>query len=140
VNYLMLDRLPRFQDGWQEVVDAMQQGKFFSTTGEVLMQELKINGKLSGETLNLNADGTADINQKPGGTSPMNFVESISGEGEKGVGERSDLANTKARGEEMFAFQPNLSGRKWVRIDAWDCAVNGAFSQTFYLHSVRKKV
>lgn len=134
VNYLMLDRIPRFQDGWQEVVDAMQQGKFFSTTGEVLMHELKINGKLSGETLSLNADGTADIDLKLSWTFPMNFVEIISGDGEKVFHERIDLTDTKAFGEENFEFRPNLSGRKWVRIEAWDCAVNGAFSQTFYLN------
>ncbi len=53
----------------------MQYGKFFGSTGEVLMPELKINGKISGETLTLNADGTANVSLKLLWTFPMNYVE-----------------------------------------------------------------
>lgn len=133
VNYIMLDQLPAYEQGWKAVVDAMQQGRFFVTTGEVLMHELKVNGKLSGETLKLNADGTADVRLKLSWTFPMNFVEIISGDGEKVYREKMDLTNTKAFDEKQFQFRPSLKGRKWVRVEAWDCAANGAFSQTFYL-------
>ncbi|MCE6991982.1 hypothetical protein [Dyadobacter sp. CY323] len=133
VNYMMLDQLPRYDDGWKPVVDAMQHGKFFSTTGEVLMHELKVNGKLSGETLALNADGTADVSLKLSWTFPINFVEIISGDGEKVYRERIDLTNTHAFGKRQFQFRPKLKGRKWMRVEAWDSAVNGAFSQNFYL-------
>jgi hypothetical protein len=134
VNYMMLDQLPKYNEGWSPVVEAMQHGKFFGTTGEVLMHELKVNGKLSGETLALHADGTADVNLKLSWTFPMNFVEIISGDGEKVYRERITLTNTRAFGEEQFEFHPKLKGRKWMRVEAWDSAVNGAFSQTFYLN------
>ena len=137
VNYMMLDQLPKYDEGWKPVVDAMQHGKFFGTTGEVLMHELKINGKLSGETLTLNTDGTADVRLKLSWTFPMNFVEIISGDGEKVYRERIDLTNTKAFDEQQFQFRPKLKGRKWMRVEAWDSAVNGAFSQTFYLEALR---
>lgn len=133
VNYMMLDQLPKYSEGWKPVVEAMQQGKFFGSTGEVLMQELKVNGRLSGETLNLNVDGTADIRLKLSWTFPMNFVEIISGDGEKVYREKIELTDTKAFGEQQFHFRPKLKGRKWLRVEAWDSAVNGAFSQTFYL-------
>jgi hypothetical protein len=133
VNYMMLDQLPKYGEGWEPVVNAMQHGKFFGTTGEVLMQELMVNGKLSGETLTLNADGTADVRLKLSWTFPMNFVEIISGDGEKVYKERMDLTNTMAFGVQQFQFRPKLKGRKWMRVEAWDSAVNGAFSQTFYL-------
>ncbi len=133
VNYLMLDRLPKFKEGWKPVVDAMQQGKFFSTTGEVLMHELKVGGKLSGETLKLNADATADIQLKLSWTFPMNFFEIISGDGKKVYRERVDLTNTRAFETKVFNLKTELKGRKWLRLEAWDCAANGAFSQTFYL-------
>lgn len=133
VNYMMLDQLPKYSEGWKPVVEAMQQGKFFGTTGEVLMHELKVNGRLSGETLKLNVDGTADIRLKLSWTFPMNFVEIISGDGEKVYREKIDLRDTKAFGEQQFQFRPTLKGRKWLRVEAWDSAVNGAFSQTFYL-------
>lgn len=133
VNYLMLDHLPKYREGWKPVLDAMQGGKFFGTTGEVLMHELKINGKLSGETLKLTADGTADIRLKLSWTFPMNFIEIITGDGEKVYREKIDLTDTKAFGEQQFHFRPTLKGRKWLRLEAWDTAANGAFSQTFYL-------
>ena len=133
VNYMMLDQLPKYDEGWLPVLDAMQHGKFFGTTGEVLMHELKVSGKLSGETLTLNTDGTADVQLKLSWTFPMNFVEIISGDGEKVYRERIDLSGTRAFGEQQFEFKPKLKGRKWMRVEAWDSAVNGAFSQTFYL-------
>ncbi len=133
VNYMMMDQIPAYNEGWKPVVDDMQHGKFFGTTGEVLMHELKVNGKISGETLSLNADGTADMRLKLSWTFPMNFVEVISGDGEKVYREKFDLTNTKAFGEHQFQFRPKLKGRKWMRVEAWDSAVNGAFSQTFYL-------
>ncbi|MGX5690706.1 hypothetical protein [Arcticibacter tournemirensis] len=133
VNYMMLDQLPKYNEGWKPVVDAMQKGKFFSTTGEVLMHELKVNGKSSGEAVRLNADGTAEIRLKLSWTFPMNFVEIITGDGEKVYREKIDLMDTKAFGEKQFQFHSKVKGCKWLRVEAWDSAANGAFSQTFYL-------
>ena len=41
INYIRLepDRLPRFDEGWQPVLDALRSGRFFVTTGEVLIPE-----------------------------------------------------------------------------------------------------
>jgi len=133
VNYMMMDQLPAYKDGWKPVVDAMQKGKFFSSTGEVLMPELTVNGKLSGETVDRKPDGTVDVTLKLNWTFPMNFIEVISGDGEKVYRERISLSDTKAFGEKTFELHPKMTGRKWMRIEAWDCAANGAFSQTFYL-------
>jgi hypothetical protein len=133
VNYLMLDQLPKYADGWNPVVTAMQRGKFFSTTGEVLMHELKVNGMVSGETVQLNTNGTADVHLKLSWTFPLNFAEIISGNGKKVYREKVDLRYTKAFGTQDFILKPRLQGRKWMRVEVWDSAVNGAFSQTFYL-------
>lgn len=133
VNYLMLDKAPKFSDSWQPVLDVMQQGKFFGSTGEVLMPELKINGKISGETLALNADGTANVSLKLLWTFPMNYIEVISGDGTRVYRDKVDLTKTKAYGDQVFQFKTKLAGRKWARVEAWDVAANGAFSQTFYI-------
>lgn len=133
VNYLMLDKLPAYKDSWLPILDAMQHGRFFSTTGEVLMPSLKVNGKLSGETFQLPANGKADVALTLSWTFPMHFVEIISGDGEKVYRERIDLNDTEAFGERKFNFSAQLAGRKWVRVEAWDVAANGAFSQTFYI-------
>lgn len=133
VNYLQLGKLPAYKDSWLPILDAMQYGRFFSTTGEVLMPSLTVNGKSSGDSLRLNADGTADVALTLSWTFPMQFVEIISGDGEKVYRDRISLQETTAFGEQSFRFKPSLAGRKWVRVEAWDVAVNGAFSQTFYI-------
>src|SRR5262249_9435338 len=37
VNYLKLDRVPRFAGDWRPVLDALRGGRFFVSTGEVLI-------------------------------------------------------------------------------------------------------
>jgi len=44
VNYVKLDRLPKFSDGWMPVLDALRAGNFFVTTGEVLLHDYSIQG------------------------------------------------------------------------------------------------
>ncbi|MGY4384505.1 hypothetical protein ACVWYN_001531 [Pedobacter sp. UYP24] len=133
VNYLMMDKLPDYKDGWQPVLTAMQKGKFFSTTGEVLMPLLTVNGMTSGETIKLDASGSADIKIKLNWTFPLNFIEVISGDGTKVYRDQIDLKDTKAFGDKLFQFKTKLAGCKWLRVEAWDIAANGAFSQTFYI-------
>lgn len=133
VNYLMLDKLPAYKDSWLPILDAMQHGRFFCTTGEVLIPSLRIDGHISGDSLQLPANGIASIAMTLRWTFPMNFIEIISGDGEKVYREKIDLRDTEAFGEKTFRFKSRLSGRKWVRLEAWDAAANGAFSQTFWL-------
>jgi hypothetical protein len=45
VNYLQLDRVPRFDAGWQPVLDALRGGRFFVTTGEILIPEFTVGAK-----------------------------------------------------------------------------------------------
>lgn len=135
VNYLMLDKVEPYAKGWQPVLTAMQKGKFFSSTGEVLLPELTINDKISGETLTLDKNGSASIKLKINWTFPMNFIEVISGDGKKVFHDKIDLSDTKAFGEKSFNFKTKLKGRTWVRVEAWDIAANGAFSQTFYINN-----
>lgn len=133
VNYLMLDKLPSYKDGWQPVLDAMQHGRFFVSTGEVLIPSLKINGHISGDSLSLPATGTATIDMHLQWTFPLNYVEIISGDGQQVYREKISLTDTEAFGDKSFRFSSRLAGRTWVRVEAWDVAANGAFSQTFWL-------
>ncbi|MES2827600.1 MAG: hypothetical protein V4687_05590 [Bacteroidota bacterium] len=133
VNYLMMDKLPNYKNGWQPVVTAMEKGKFFSSTGEVLMPQLTVNDKISGETLKLDGSGSANIKLRLNWTFPMNFIEVISGDGTKVYRDKIDLTDTRAFGDKLFQFKTKLAGRKWMRVEAWDIAANGAFSQTFYI-------
>ena len=133
VNYLMLDTLPKFTDSWQPVLNSMQKGQFFTSTGEVLMPQLTINGKRSGETIQLGDSELATIKLELNWTFPMNFVEVISGDGNKVYREKIDLTKTEAFGSQLLQFKTKLSNRTWVRVEAWDIAANGAFSQSFHI-------
>ncbi|MBC3788492.1 hypothetical protein [Spirosoma utsteinense] len=133
VNYLQMDILPDYSAGWQPVLDAMQQGKFFVSTGEVLLPAFTVNGKGAGETLTLPADGKAMVALNIDWTFPLTFAEIISGDGTQVFRERIDLTNTLPFGTKQYRFATNLKNRKWVRVEVWDAAVNGAFTQQVWL-------
>jgi hypothetical protein len=133
VNYLQLDKLPGYEDGWQPILDAMRQGKFFVSTGEVLIPSFTINGKKAGETLHPTANAHAQIVMDLKWTFPLSHAIIVSGDGKEVYRERINLNETKAFGEQQFRFKANLQNRKWVRVEVWDAAVNGAFTQPVWV-------
>jgi hypothetical protein len=132
VNYLKIDKLPDYKEGWPSVVDALQKGKFFSSTGEVLIPEFTVDKKSSGEELSLEGK-EAKVSFALKWTFPMNYAEIVSGDGKNVYRERINLEDTHAFGEHKFTKSVNLTGRKWVRLEAWDVAANGAFTQTIWI-------
>lgn len=133
VNYLQLDKLPKFSDGWQPVLDAMSHGKFFTTTGEVLLPVFKVNEKSSNDTVALNKEGEAQIKLDINWTFPLHFAEIISGDGKNVYRDQINLDSTYAFGEKVFTFNIILKNRTWVRAEVWDVAANGAFTQSVWL-------
>ena len=133
VNYLQMDKLPNYEDGWQPVLDAISNGKFFVTTGEVLMPSFNINGKGAGEMLKIGNSGKATIAMNLDWTFPLNFAEIVTGDGEKVYRERINLNSTQAFGKKLFSWPVNLTNKKWVRVEVWDVAANGAFTQMIWL-------
>lgn len=131
INYLRMDNIPKFSDGWQPVLDVLRNGSYFTTTGEVLINEFSVNGKLSGETQK--AKKKAKITVKLEWTFPMNFIEIISGDGQNVYRERIDLSKTESFATGQWVYELDLSGRKWVRMEAWDIAKNGAFTPPVWL-------
>ncbi|MBD2755144.1 CehA/McbA family metallohydrolase domain-containing protein [Spirosoma validum] len=133
VNYLQLDKLPDYNQGWQPILDVMQQGKLFVTTGEIMFPSFTVNGKGAGETLTLPADGKATVALDVNWTFPLTFAEIISGDGKQVFREKIDLTNTLPFGKNKYQFATNLKNRTWVRVEVWDAAVNGAFTQQVWL-------
>ncbi|UII19930.1 hypothetical protein [Fulvivirga ligni] len=133
INYMKLGELPTFDNGWKPVVDAMSTGDFFSTTGEVLIPSFTVNGKSSGETITVKQGEELQVKFNLQWTFPLNFAEIISGDGEKVYRERIDLNGTSAFGADDFSKSIALPGRTWVRLEVWDVAGNGAFTQSIYL-------
>jgi hypothetical protein len=133
VNYLQMDQMPRFQDGWQPVLDVLEKGKFFVSTGEVLLPSFKVNGAGAGETTKTDKNGNVEIKLDASWTFPLNIAEVISGDGKEVFHDVINLNDTQAFGQKSFSFTKNMKDRKWMRVEVWDVAANGAFTQIVWL-------
>jgi hypothetical protein len=127
-----MEKLPAYDAGWQPVLDVMRTGKFFVSTGEVLIPSFTVNGRQSGETLKLDKKA-ATIKVNVQWNFPMNYIEIISGDGVNVQRQRMDLSGTQPFGKKEFTYKIDLKGKKWVRVECWDIAANGAFTQQVWL-------
>ena len=133
INYLKLDRLPRFDEGWQAVLDALRQGRFFVSTGEVLLPEFTVGDKESGQSLKLVDDTKVEVTARLEWTFPPAFAEVIWGDGRRVHRQRVDLGAEGAFSTKVLRVPVDLRGAKWVRLEAWDIAANGAFTQPVWI-------
>lgn len=133
VNYLRLDELPAFENGWQSVLDALRSAQFFVTTGEVLIPEFTVNGRKSGENTTTRKDQKAEVRLDLKWTFPLAYAEIITGNGSETKRQRVDLAATGSLGEMSLKIDVDVSGQRWLRVEVWDIATNGAFTQPVWL-------
>ena len=132
INYIKLDRLPDFQDGWQPVLDSIRAGSFFTTTGEVLLKDFSVNGKESGEVLKKNLK-KAELSANLEWTFPLSHAAIVSGDGKKIYRQRIDLSDTREFDGQTLNQKIDLGDRSWVRFEVWDIAANGAFTQPIWI-------
>jgi hypothetical protein len=118
VNYVRLDRMPRFED-WSPICQALRAGEFFVTTGEVLIPSWGVQGQ----------GGERAVVAEVEWTFPLEFVEVVWGDGQR-VGRTVVSATDRPPfGAHRFRIPFDASGKGWVRFSAWDAAGNGAFTQ-----------
>jgi hypothetical protein len=132
VNYVRLGQLPRFEDGWGPLLDALRGGRFFVTTGELLIADFKVGSKASGEILKPGG-GPVEVEATLTWTFPPAFAEVVWGDGMKIQRQRIDLRGETAFAGKTLRVPLTLGGAKWVRVEAWDVAVNGAFTQPVWV-------
>ena len=114
VNYVKLDELPPATD-WTPVNQALRAGNFFVSTGEVLIRNFRAS-----------ASGVAvDVDW----TFPLEFFEVVWSDGERVESKIIRTPDAQAFGSRHFEIPLDLSKQQWVRVAAWDSAVNGAFTQ-----------
>ena len=134
INYLKLDTVPEYEDGWQPVVDVLRAGQFFVTTGEILITHCSFSGKEGGEDLNTSNLDNVKLSASLEWTYPLSHLAVISGDGENIYRERIDLTDTSEFDQKDFQINIDLAGRKWARIEVWDIAKNGAFTQPVWIN------
>ncbi len=133
INYVRLERLPRFDDGWKPISDALRAGRFFVTTGEILIPEATLGGHEFNGTLAIAPGDRPELKVDLSWTFPLRFAEVVSGDGSKVYRERIDLSATPPFGHQALTLKPDLAGRTWARFEVWDVATNGAFTQPIRL-------
>jgi len=82
INYLKLDTVPAYEDGWAPVLDALRHRHYFSGTGEVLIRSLTYNGQEFSAEISISDATKLEIKADLQWTFPLSFVEVISGDGD----------------------------------------------------------
>ena len=122
VNYLKLDRVPKYGD-WTPVLDALRAGDYFVTSGEVLLRSSGIEGTGARRFYNAEAEWTF----------PPEFAELVWSDGKKVDRQVVSMSNMAPFGNHKFRIPFDAIGKKWVRFAVWDSAGNGAFTQPVHL-------
>ncbi|MDX1979124.1 MAG: hypothetical protein SFV51_02560 [Bryobacteraceae bacterium] len=123
VNYVKLDRLPRFDDDWTPVLSALRRGDFFVTSGEILIRSFAIEGGGPKRSV------TAELEW----TFPLDFVEIVWGDGQQTDRQIIPATALPPFGTHRYRIPFDPAGKKWLRFAAWDSAGNGAFTQPVHL-------
>jgi hypothetical protein len=118
INYVRAPKLPSFEN-YGELLQSMEKGDFFMSTGEVLMPQHSIQESTPGKLR-----ATAELQY----TFPLQFAELVWGDGEKTYREIHPLENTREFGRQKIEFAADAPGWRWARIAVWDVAGNGAFA------------
>lgn len=119
VNYVQLPRLPRFDEGWSQLLESMRAGRFFVTSGEVLIPSWQITDQA--------------VSAQVEWTFPLEFLEIVWGDGQSVDRKIVRLTDRPPFGSERFHIPFDAAGKKWVRCAVWDSAGNGAFLQPAHL-------
>jgi hypothetical protein len=118
VNYLRLAKRPT-PDDWSPVLDCLRRGDFFVTTGEVLIHSFEAkDGKVR-----------ADLEW----TLPLRQAELAAWDGREVRRRTIPLPATTEGGRAVFEWPLEVPEARWVRLEAWDVATNGAFTQPLWL-------
>ena len=119
VNYVKLDRVPKFDEEWTPLLDKMRAGDYFVSSGEILFHNWSIEGKGAKRTMD------AEIEY----TFPLEFVELVWGDGARTERQIISATGMAPFGKHTFKIPFDATGKKWVRFAVWDSAGNGAFLQ-----------
>lgn len=122
VSYLRIGELPDPGD-YAPIIDALMDGNYFVSSGEVLIPAHRYDGAGANTTL------TAEVQW----TFPLDFVEVVYGDGETTTTQMVSARDLPPFGSHTFTIPFDATGQAWVRFAAWDSAGNGAMTMPIRL-------
>ena len=122
INYVRLGRLSAF-NRWNDALAPLAKGEFFTTTGEVLLPDVKFDSSSAVEIV---------VKASVSWTFPLRFAEIVWGDGRTIRREIVELADTREFGSRSFEWRARADGWTWARVAVWDVAGNGAFVNPFW--------
>ena len=122
VSYLRIGELPESGE-YAPIIDALMDGNYFVTSGEVLIPSHRYEGTGANMTL------TAEVQW----TFPLDFVELVYGDGETTTTQVVSTKDLPPFGSHAFTIPFDATGQAWVRFAAWDSAGNGAMTMPIRL-------
>ncbi|MDA0815925.1 MAG: hypothetical protein O2924_05100, partial [Chloroflexi bacterium] len=117
VSYLRIGDLPEPGD-YAPVINALNTGNYFVTSGEVLIPSHAYEGSGASATLTATVEWTF----------PLDFVELVYGDGDKTQTQMVSTRDLPPFGSHTFTIPFDATGQAWVRFAAWDSAGNGAMT------------
>jgi hypothetical protein len=105
-------------------MNAMADGNFFVTTGEILVKNFAVEGTGDKRTI------VADLDW----TFPLDFVEVVWGDGKKVDRQIISATDLPAFGSKHFSIPFDAAGKAWVRLAAWDTAGDPGFVNAVWLN------
>ncbi len=117
VNYVRLPALPSY-DRYGELLDALAQGEYFISAGEIVMPDYTLTGKGDSITASVSVDYTF----------PLRMAEIVWGDGTETHHHTIPLEETQEFRSARFQWQADAKDWKWARLAIWDVAGDGAFT------------
>jgi hypothetical protein len=118
-NYVRLDKLPDF-DHYGAVLDAVADGRYFVSTGEVVLPEARISSGSPDEIA---------VHARVEWTFPLRLAQVVWGDGQETHYESIPLEATREFSSATFDWRVPAKAWKWARLAVWDAAGDGAFTQ-----------
>ena len=122
INYLPLPALPIY-DHYGEILRAVEGGKGFITTGEILLPSTRISPQ---------GNSSIRVDSRISSTFPLRFAELVWGDGKTIQRKLIDLESTPSFDDHTYVWMIDTPGWTWARFAVWDVAGNGAFTNPIW--------
>jgi hypothetical protein len=119
LNYLRIPKLPDF-DHYDEIFKSIQKGDGFISTGEVLLPSFSFSGSTIDEV---------HVDAQVRSTFPLRLAEIVWGDGSNTHRKQIALDSSHDFDDHAYAWKAKTPGWTWTRLEVWDVAGNGAFTQ-----------